>query len=322
VKIDAVTFVTPHQRVTSGGVHVIEQFARRLAAAAEVTLLVLDGETRPVPGVTVAGVRRRLRSRVPRADVLVVPGDSTRTDELLALQARAGRPVLLIQSLAHPHGDVTRHNMTRVRDGVAVSSWLAERATEAGCRTTIVRPGLDRRVFFPPRGRSARARRVAMLSHGDEWKGRRDGLAALRSIRDRVSDVDLHLFGAADEGADGISHGPLSRTQVAALLRQTAVFVCPSWEEGLGLPGLEALACGAALATTDTGGGRDYALHRRTALVSAPRDPAALADNVTALLEDLPLQRRLADAGAAHVRNLYPTWAVAARRLRAALAQL
>ena len=39
------------------------------------------------------------------------------------------------------------------------------------------------------------------------------------------------------------------------------------------MPGLEALACGTALATTDTKGSRDYALHEKTAL----DQPAAAA---------------------------------------------
>ena len=68
------------------------------------------------------------------------------------------------------------------------------------------------------------------------------------------------------------------------MLREAAVLVLPSWEEGLGLPGIEALACGAALASTDTKGGRDYALAGETAPAhsTAPprparrqRDPAA-----------------------------------------------
>ena len=51
------------------------------------------------------------------------------------------------------------------------------------------------------------------------------------------------------------------------------MLVLPSWEEGLGLPGIEALACGAALARTDTKGGRDIALDGETALVTPPAAP-------------------------------------------------
>jgi len=321
VTVAAVTFVTPHQGLTSGGVYVIEQFARRLASTCAVTLVVLSRDTRPVPGVDVVAATGSLRRRVPAADVLVIPADSARMEDLLALRSRAGRPLLLVQSLAHPHAELTRRNLALVRDGVAVSTWLAERAAAAGCRARLVRPGLDRRVFFAPRGAEARGRRVALLVHRDTWKGYDDALAAAREAAARVGDVELHTFGGVEEPApDVVAHGPVTQWEVAQLLRRTAVFVCASREEGLGLPGLEAMACGAALATTDTGGGRDYAVDGETALVSPPRDPQALADNVVRLLRETDLRRRLAAGGQALVRERYPSWSVAARRLRRALA--
>ncbi|HTD58809.1 MAG TPA: glycosyltransferase, partial [Solirubrobacteraceae bacterium] len=106
-----------------------------------------------------------------------------------------------------------------------------------------------------------------------------------------------------------------SRSEVAALLHSSAVHVVASWEEGFGLTGAEAIACGAALATTDTKGSRDYAVDGRTALVSTPRDPQALADNVLKLLDDVRLREQLVAAGQRHLRGVMPPWSEAARRL-------
>jgi glycosyltransferase involved in cell wall biosynthesis len=58
------------------------------------------------------------------------------------------------------------------------------------------------------------------------------------------------------------------------------------WGEGFGKTPLEAMACGAALVTTDNGGSRDFAHDGETALVSAPGDPIALSANVLSLLGD------------------------------------
>src|SRR5206468_2058059 len=106
-------------------------------------------------------------------------------------------------------------------------------------------------------------------------------------------------------------HRP-SRAEIGELFRQSAVFVCPSWEEGVGMPSLEAMACGAALATTDTKGSRDYATHGRTALVTPPRQPGRLAESILALLGDVPLRQRLSNAALRLVPRLYRPWPEAA----------
>jgi glycosyltransferase involved in cell wall biosynthesis len=106
------------------------------------------------------------------------------------------------------------------------------------------------------------------------------------------------------------------------VLRRAAVLVLPSWEEGLGLPGIEALACGAALATTDTKGGRDYALDGETALVSPPRDPKLLADNVIRLLREPRLRARLTLRGREQVLETYPPWPQATAEFARALDSL
>ena len=85
------------------------------------------------------------------------------------------------------------------------------------------------------------------------------------------------------------------------------------------MPGMEALACGAALATTDTRGSRDYALDGDTALVSPPRATEQLAENILRLLEDPDLRGRLARSGRQLVHERFPPWAEAATRFAGAV---
>jgi GT2 family glycosyltransferase/glycosyltransferase involved in cell wall biosynthesis len=85
------------------------------------------------------------------------------------------------------------------------------------------------------------------------------------------------------------------------------------------MPGMEAIAAGAALATTDTKGSRDYAFHRHTALVSEPRDPPALAHGILDLIGDTQLRGRLIDDGRRHIDALYPDWEHATSALLVAI---
>jgi glycosyltransferase involved in cell wall biosynthesis len=72
------------------------------------------------------------------------------------------------------------------------------------------------------------------------------------------------------------------------------------------LPSCEALLCGCALVATDVGGHREFARNGETALLSPPRDPAALAHNLTTLLRNRALRLQLAAQGHAFVQRF--TW--------------
>ena len=84
------------------------------------------------------------------------------------------------------------------------------------------------------------------------------------------------------------------------------------------MPPMEAMACGAALATYDNGGCRDYARDGETALVAPRRDVDALARALERLMEDTPLRERLARAGQAFIRREFD-WDRATARLETIL---
>ena len=79
------------------------------------------------------------------------------------------------------------------------------------------------------------------------------------------------------------------------------------------MPAMEAMACHCALVTMDTGGSRDYAFDKETALVSAPKDVERLADNLTAVIDDKQLMIRLAENGQKKIKEF--DWGKNCRRL-------
>jgi glycosyltransferase involved in cell wall biosynthesis len=317
-----VTFVTPHRRSTSGGVYVIDRFACGLAQSMDVHLAVQKGDPGSLPGVTVGEAPDLDPAQLPDADVLLVPADSPAAEHLYSLPPRKGRPVLLFQGYGTPGSPVVSANLKRADVAIAVASWLTGEAARYGCEAVHVPLGFDRDLFAPGPPAGRRAPLVALLAHSVSWKGTEDGLAALAEVRRAMPETQVRLFGPSrPESQFPFLESP-GRDAVGELLRGAAVYVCPSWEEGFGLPGLEALACGAALATTDTKGSRDYAEHGRTALVSEPHDTDALAENVLTLLRDRHLRGDLAGAGSNYVHCTFDDWLGASARLGLALKQL
>ena len=81
--------------------------------------------------------------------------------------------------------------------------------------------------------------------------------------------------------------------------------MCTSVKEGFGLPGLEAMACGCALVTTDFDGAKEYAVNNKNALVSPIKDVDAMYQNVIKLFEDENLRFKIAQGGLrAKLRNV------------------
>lgn len=81
--------------------------------------------------------------------------------------------------------------------------------------------------------------------------------------------------------------------EVALINNSCEVFMCTTIEEGFGLPGLEAMACGCALATTNYAAVYDYADDNYNALISPIKDVDAMVSNIVKLFEDSELRDRI-----------------------------
>ncbi len=258
----------------------------------------------------------------PDADVLVATAWQT-AEWLGQIPPGKGRGYYLIQHYETWSGPKTRVDKTfhlGLRN-LVIARWLQNELRAQGAAADYLPNGLDLTAFGVDTPPETRAKRVMMLYHEADWKGSADGLEALGQVKAAVPELTATLFGTPAPPPDlpawiRYVQRP-DPAHLRALYNESAVFLATAWSEGWGLPGCEALLCGCALAATDVGGHREYARHRETALLSPPRDPAALATNTVTLLEDKALRLRLAEQGRAFVRTL--TWERATERLEALL---
>lgn len=157
---------------------------------------------------------------------------------------------------------------------------------------------------------------VGFPVRGEAFKGTADAVAAVTLLRQRYGDrIVVTAFGGQGNGLpDWVRwlQRP-SQVKLRRFYNQASVFLLPSHYEGWGLPGIEAMACGAALVTADNGGSRDYAVDGETALVVPPREPEKLAAAVAQLFEDDDLRRRIAGNGNDFVRRF--SWDTAVSKL-------
>lgn len=98
--------------------------------------------------------------------------------------------------------------------------------------------------------------------------------------------------------------GPRSASALAELYSSAAVVVSPSLGECLSTVVLEAMSCGAAVVATDVGGIREQ-LDEDSGVIVPPRDSAALASAINALLADPGRRHRMGQAAQKKVRTQF-----------------
>ena len=107
--------------------------------------------------------------------------------------------------------------------------------------------------------------------------------------------------------------GRAEHEQLLALLHRVDIAVLPSHYEPFGIVALEAAAAGTPLVTSDVGGLGEAVIDGRTGLSFPPRDVAALADAVRAVLDDPAAAQRRAVAARERLTSDFDWHTVAVR---------
>jgi glycosyltransferase involved in cell wall biosynthesis len=318
-------------------VRAILTYADRLAARGHTVTLVVPARgrlraawrnTRGAGPAWVLGFRPRVSwvpgwttDALPDADVTLATAWQS-APVVAAAPSRCGAKFYLVQhyeSLYHGAPEVVDATYRLPLRKIVISTWLADVMRERfGAACDVLVTPVDRALFHRVEAAVTTSRpRVLMLHHEYAWKGVADGLEAVRRVRARVAGLRLVGFGVKaprerlpyDE-----FHANPAQDALAALYSGCDIYLCPSWDEGLGMPPMEAMACGAALVTYDNGGSRDYARDGETALVAGRRDVDDLAARLLRMATDEGLRERLAAAGQAFVTRAFD-WERAVARL-------
>lgn len=215
---------------------------------------------------------------------------------------------------------------------VAVSSAVREVLIGDGldpATIAVVRDGVPLLAAPPSAAAIAAARRALApgapenaplavnIAHLAPHKGQRFLIEAVPALRAARPDVRVAIVGGGGAPlrgelealaralgvADAVAFaGFRSPEEIPAIAAAADVVVHPSVEEGLGSSLLEAMAAGAPVVATRAGGIPEIVRDGETGVLVPPRDPAALAAAILALLADRPRAARLGAGARAFAR--------------------
>ncbi len=196
-------------------------------------------------------------------------------------------------------------------------------------KLVVIHGGVDER-FHPDADYQRVARKLGLTAPyvlTVATDDRRKNLAVLGEAAQRMRKLDIELVWAGgarpqfahSSSIDGArALGYVEDDDLPGLYRGARAFVLPSRYEGLGLPCLEAMACGTPVVAADRAALPETCAG--AALLVDPDDAAAVADAVTRAVTDEALRARLRAAGLR--RAAQTTWGRATRELDALLSDL
>ena len=210
---------------------------------------------------------------------------------------------------------------------IAISEGVRTALIRVGVRAERIRvvpSGIDARALAAPPAARAAVRRewglgddeVAVVALGalEVRKGHAVLLAAaagLASAAPRLRYVfcgegrQAKALAGAAAALDGAARLVGFRRDVAACLAAADIVALPSFQEGLGVAALEAMAAGRPVVASRVGGLAEAVVHEETGLLVPPGDPTTLAAALARLARDPDLRARLGLAGRARVLARY-----------------
>jgi glycosyltransferase involved in cell wall biosynthesis len=295
----SVAIVSP--RVSDSTLQTIDPGVRLIWAASRI---------RPAVGHTLANafVAFDLFAQVPSSDVVVATYTPTAIPAFFAAAVRRARALWLYGDYFEmfERRPIERWTIKllakRFTSVIAYSqASVDELAIYCGARAAVVGLGLPGERWLGPPSLPTRTTMALYLGDVRRRKGLMDFIQAAEIASKSVPQLRV-VIARKDEGDVNCSvpHDVVVRPSdkcLAELYRSCGCFVSTSWFEGLGLPPLQAMACGAPVVVTDQRGARDYAVSEQNCLVVPIKSPAAVADAMVRILQNPPLARRLGAAG-------------------------
>lgn len=296
----------------------------------------LEGKTNPYKLLCLTW---KMAKAVPRSDVIIATHTPTTAVSLLAGKVfRKGKIIWFYQDYVEmfegrPMERWLLRNALRWHDlALTVSEAGTQELHSFSPRQVIkIGEGLDKANVYHPVPDAKRLyhgpldkRVIFFLGDSRPRKGMADFIHAAEKVY--TTEPNLELWIASKENLEIQTGVPFklilqpNDSDLVKLYSSCDVFVSASWYEGFGLPPLEAMACGAAVVTTDSRGIREFAIDGENCLIVPPKNPDKLAEAIQLLISNPDQAERLRNNGPSTAARF--NWSDATDRFESVLLEM
>ena len=243
-------------------------------------------------------------NEIKNADIIVATAVET-ASPVARLSESKGKKIYLIQDFENWiwNDDEVFDTYRLGMINVVVASWLKKIVDKYSEQPAILLSNsINTKVFRVCTPVELRDRH-SMAFHYREapHKGAQYAIKTIQLLQKKYKDLRVYVVSTNNRPNDlpdcCVFLKDLSAEEVAAVNNKVRVFMCSSIEEGFGLPGLEAMACGCALASSKYQGVLEYAIDGKNALLAPIKDSEKMAENISDLFENDDLCFRIVHAG-------------------------
>lgn len=188
---------------------------------------------------------------------------------------------------------------------IVISKWLYKKGIELGVPKEMVYiPNFIDTDEFPIEKESDNNRNiVSFLWHSNLRKQAGMGISIEKRIKEKYPNLQMVMFGVdindSPEGIKKFNNATIK--QLNYIYRNSVVYFMPSRKEGWGLTGMEAMACGAAVASIDNGGICEYAT-KNSALV-VENDEDQLFNAICKLIDNKEFRKKMVNNAYKNIVN-------------------
>ncbi|AZQ63510.1 glycosyltransferase [Flammeovirga pectinis] len=147
---------------------------------------------------------------------------------------------------------------------------------------------------------------VSMLYSREDRKNVTVAIEALIALKNKYPKLEAHFFGVS-ERPKNLDQDWIYYTQkpekVSDIYNKTAIFLQPSYQEGLSLNPIEAKASGCACVYTNIDGHLDHSIDNVNCLLVPINDSQAFIDKVSLLIENNDKRIKMAQNGHDHIQD-------------------
>ncbi|MCJ7458544.1 MAG: glycosyltransferase family 4 protein [candidate division Zixibacteria bacterium] len=249
-------------------------------------------------------------SNIPSADAVIATAWST-AENVNRLSPDKGTKFYFIQGYENWDTEDVKVNATfkLPLKKIVVSIWLEKMLKSMNEEPIACIPnGLDFDFFKIIRPVEDRLPiKIGMCYSIYEWKGSKDGIEALKNVKERFPQLQAIFFSVCSRNSEipfwiEYRRNP-SPSQLVDIYNSCSIFINPSWSEGWGLPAAEAMACGCALISTRNKGAEEFVKDQEIGLLTKVGDPEDMAEKIIKLIENQPLRLKLALTGANFIKK-------------------